>query len=81
MAVMKRTLPVRRSPKLPASGVKAVLIMGIDKCIKEAQNHNAILETLLENTGDLVVEQMVSLCQYRSMSPERKMFKSLGHSL
>ena len=55
--------------------------MNIDKHVKETHNHDAILETLLENTGDQGVEQTVSLWQYRSMSPERKMFESLGHSL
>ena len=35
--------------------IKAVLMMGIDKCVKEAQNHNAILKTPLEHPGCQVV--------------------------
>ena len=50
--------------------VKAVFMMGIDKCVKEAQNHNAILKASQEHTGDQVME-MISQWQYRSMSPER----------
>ena len=29
--------------------VKAVFLMGIDKCVKEAQNHHAILNASQEN--------------------------------
>ena len=56
MAVMNRTLPLRQSPKLPAlAEIKAVFVMGIDKCVKEAQNHNTILKAPQEHPGDQVV--------------------------
>ena len=35
--------------------VEAVLVMGIYKRVKETQNHNTILKTLQEYTGDQVV--------------------------
>ena len=68
--------------KIPsACRIKAVFVMGIDKCVKVAQNHNTILEALQEHTGDQVVKIVDSWSQYRSMSPERKMLVRVGHSL
>ena len=46
--------------------------MGIDKCVKEAQNHNSILKAPQEHPSDQVVSQMVSWWQYRGTSPEGK---------
>ena len=60
---MNLTLPVKQSPKVPSiCRVEAVLMMGIDKRVKETQNHNTILKTLQEYTGDQVVKQAVSWC-------------------
>ena len=35
--------------------VKAVFMMGIDKCVKEAQNHHTMLKAPQEHPGDQVV--------------------------
>ena len=56
MAVMNRTLPVRKITKVPSvCRIKAVFMMGIDKCVKEAENHDAILKAPQEHLGDQVV--------------------------
>ena len=56
MAVMNRTLLVRQSPKVPSvCKIKAAFMMGIDKCVKEAQDHNTILKAPQEQTGDQVL--------------------------
>ena len=46
--------------------------MGIDKCVKEALNHNTILKAPQEHPGDQVVSQAISWWQYCSTSPEGK---------
>ena len=38
-------------------GILAMLIMGINKCVKETQYHNSILKALQEQTSDKVVTQ------------------------
>ena len=61
MAVINRTLPFMQSPKFPEfSESKAVFMMGIDKSIEEAQNHDTVLRTSHEHTGDQVVWNMIS---------------------
>ena len=62
-------------------GTLAMLMMGINKSIKETQYHNSISKAVQEQTGDRVVWKMISLRQHRSMSPEIKMLYSLGHTL
>ena len=49
-----------------------VLMMGINKGAKEAHHHNTILKASQEHAGDQVMQEMVSLRKYSSMSPERK---------
>ena len=48
-----------------------VLMMGINKGVKEAHHHNPILKTSQEHTGDQVMKETISLWKYCSMSPER----------
>ena len=53
MAVMNRTNPSSLTiTKVPsACRIKAVFMMDIEKCVKEAQNHNTILKTPQEHPG------------------------------
>ena len=46
--------------------------MGIDKSVKEAQNHNAILKASQEHTEDQVVKQEVPLWHHGDVPPEGK---------
>ena len=47
----------QRITKVPnVCRIKAVLMMGIYKCVKKAQNHNTILKTPQEHTEDQVVQ-------------------------
>ena len=56
MAVIKRILPFMQSPKNSRIlGILAVLMMGIDKGVKEAHYHNSMLKALQEQTSDQVV--------------------------
>ena len=72
MAVINRTLPFYAITKVSrVLRVKAVLMMGIDTSIKEAQNHNTIMKASQEHLGDQVMKKMISLWQHRGMSLER----------
>ena len=60
--------------------ITAVLVMDMDKCVKETQNHNAILKALQEHPGDQVVYQASSLrhkrgCGVNSLGSARPVAK------
>ena len=62
--------------------IKAVFMMGIDKRVKETQNHNTILKAP-QNTWEMKScnRQFLGGKIVAFLQKERKMLKSLGHSL
>ena len=50
----------------------AVLMLNLNKGVNEAHYHDSILKASQEHLGDQVVENMISLRQHCSMSPERE---------
>ena len=52
--------------------ITAVFVMGIDECVEEAQNHNAMLKPPQEHPRDQVVEQAIHWWYNRGVPPEGK---------
>ena len=46
-------------------------MMGKNKGVNKAHHHNPLLKASQEHPGDQVMQKMVSLRKYSSMSPER----------